>query len=233
MVLDRRTWHAVGCVRATGERYQDERSRPLNRLIPIWLDSREVQIIHAGLVARNGAGILFVGKGGSGKSTSSIMCLRAGFGFLGDDVVGLKANPVGGFTGHSIYSSCLVSLGHLEQFPDFTGHAVPPNHEEEDKSLICLADLFPDRVMRDIPIAAVVLPRVTGGAETRLRKASRAETLLGLAPSSIMFLPTASAGSLDRLAGLVRAVPGWHLDLAGDPASVPPLIETLLPGGPS
>lgn len=231
MVLDRSTSHVVGCVRTTGERCLDERARPFHRLLSVWLKDREVQFVHAGLVARNGAGILFVGKGGSGKSTSSIMCLRAGFGYLGDDFVGVQANPAGGFTGHSLYSSCLVDLGHLERFPDFAAHAAPPNYEDEDKSLLCLADVFPDRMMRDTQISAVVLPRVTGGDETRLRKASRAETLLGLAPSSIMYLPGAGAGSMTRLAGLVRAVPGWHLDLAGDPECVPPLIESLLPEG--
>ncbi|MDQ2902178.1 MAG: hypothetical protein M3Y81_01315 [Chloroflexota bacterium] len=45
------------------------------------------EIIHAGAVALEETGALFVGSPGSGKSTLVLSCLRAGMTFLADDVV--------------------------------------------------------------------------------------------------------------------------------------------------
>jgi hypothetical protein len=49
------------------------------------LTQRYVVSLHAGCVARNGAGILLCGSSGAGKSTLSVACARAGFTFLSDD----------------------------------------------------------------------------------------------------------------------------------------------------
>lgn len=49
------------------------------------LTQRYVVALHAGCVARDGAGILICGKSGAGKSTLSFACARAGLTFVSDD----------------------------------------------------------------------------------------------------------------------------------------------------
>jgi len=49
--------------------------------------------LHAAGLARQGKGVLVPGASGSGKSTTSVALVRAGFDFLSDDTVFLTSSP--------------------------------------------------------------------------------------------------------------------------------------------
>ena len=136
-----------------------ERGRPLDRPLLEWHNDAHVQVIHAGLVAHHDRGILFAGKGGSGKSTSALACLCAGFDFLSEDFVGLESLPDGSFVGHSIYNSVFLETDHLRRFPTLSPYFVP-GMSYEDKSLLILSQIFPERLKRAVPIRVLVLPKV-------------------------------------------------------------------------
>ena len=106
----------MGCVSSARCQYLDERARPYHKLISAWLDERGIQFVHAGLIGSGDTGVLFVGNGGAGKSTSSVACLRAGLGYLGDDFVGIESNE-GTYTGHGLFSSCLLGRPSPRAFP--------------------------------------------------------------------------------------------------------------------
>jgi hypothetical protein len=128
MWFDRRADRIVGYARSHGTLFVDERARPLTRLLSIWLNDRKVQMIHSG-------------PGGSGKTTSSTACLRDGFGFLGDDWIGLEEAADGSFIGHGLYGSCLVTPKHLTRFADLAPYAGAANHSFEDKSVVYLSHI--------------------------------------------------------------------------------------------
>jgi hypothetical protein len=75
--LDRDQNRIIGFTRTASQLNLDERARPFHKLLSAWLEDRGVQFVHAGLITHAGKGILFVGSGGAGKSTSLISCLRA------------------------------------------------------------------------------------------------------------------------------------------------------------
>jgi len=226
--LDRHACRIVGCAASAGGLYVDQRARPFTRLMSIWLNDRGVQLVHSGLVAWQGRGVLFVGMSGAGKSTSSIACLRGGFDYLGDDFVGLEEAPDGTHTGHGIYASCLLTPAHLARFPDLAAHALAPHHAHEDKSLVYLSRLFPDRMERRVAIAVVALPRVVDSDETTFRPASKVEALLALAPTSVMFLPGATPRALDKLGRLVERVPCYWLELGRDVDRIPDTVRAMV-----
>ena len=82
-----------------------ERAKPMARLLLEWCNDHGRQVIHAGLVAYQGQGILFAGKSGSGKSTSSLACLCGEFNYLGEDYASLPRLLDGSFLGHSLDNS--------------------------------------------------------------------------------------------------------------------------------
>ncbi len=151
-----------------------------------------------------------------------------GFGYLGDDHVGLEVAPDGSFTGYSIYASCLMTPEHLTRFPDLAPHAGAANHAHEDKSLVYLSRLFPERMEQRISIGVVALPRVVGADETTFRPASKAEALLALGPSSIMILPGGNVRSLEKLAQLVERVPCFWLELGRDVDQIPDTVRRMV-----
>lgn len=226
--LDRRAGHVVGYMGSADRLYVHERARPFQRLLSVWFNDRKIQLIHSGLVSWEGRGVLFVGMGGAGKTTSSISCLLDGFGYLGDDFLGLEETPDGSFTGYGIYASCLLTPEHLTQFPDLMPHAGAANHAHEDKSFVYLSRLFPERMEQSIAIGVLALPRVVDADETSFRPASKGEALLALAPTSVMFLPGANVRSLDKLARLVERVPCYWLELGRDINHIPDTVRRMV-----
>jgi hypothetical protein len=65
----------------------DLRAHPGALGLAAWLAGPATQILHVGAVAFAGRGVLVVGPGGAGKTTSVLACcMRAGGDFLGDDL---------------------------------------------------------------------------------------------------------------------------------------------------
>jgi hypothetical protein len=184
--------------------------------------------VHAGLVGRDGEGILLGGPGGSGKSTTALTCLQAGMAYLSDDYVALDRNP-GLPVCHSVYCSAHVEPKHLERFPWLRPYAIPGRLAREDKSLILLSDL-PGAVLRSsVRLRALVLPQVVDAPTTIVRPASRAQALLRMAPSSLGLLPFPEALSdgFKTLAALVDRVPVFWLDLGRDLDQIPTAVSGI------
>ncbi len=227
--LDRKRGHMVGWV-SNGERLSlYERGKPHHRLLSVWYHDRDVQIVHAGLVARNGHGVLFAGSGGSGKSTAALACVGRGFGYLGDDYIGLQALHGDVFVGHSVYNSAWLDAGHAARFPFLLPRVTQGKHPVSDKLLFLLSEVCPQQLDRFAPIRALVLPRIAHAPDSRLQPASKGQAVLALVPSSILALvPSPGERGLDRLIRLVEHVPVYWMELGYDLQQIPGCIAQLL-----
>lgn len=227
--LDRAVQQMIGSTASSQHLSLYERGKPLLPLLAAWYHDRGVQLIHAGLVSRNGDGVLLPGVGGAGKSTSALACLNGGFDYLGDDYVGLQARGDGSFVGHSLYNSTWLEPDHMARFPLLPPHAIHGGNAGEDKSLVVLSQVFPTRLSRMATIRVLALPRIVDRHPTRFRRASKGEALLALAPSSLLALaPRPGARGLDRLALLVDHVPSYWLELGRDLTEIPHRVDELL-----
>lgn len=227
--LDRHSGHAVSCVTTVTQLHLDERARPFHRALSLRLGEDGVQFIHSGLVRHDGRGALLAGMGGSGKSTTSICCLLGGLGYLGDDFVGLEQTGKGRFAGHSLYGAALISLSHLQRFPALSAACVRGHHLHEEKSIAWLGEIAGARFEATTTIDAIVLPKLRlGNEDTTFEPATRRESLLALAPSSMLYLPAARPRAMDRLGALIESVPGFRLLLGRDVSRIAPRVKTLL-----
>lgn len=227
-ILDRKAGRIL-CWTASARRLSlYERGKPLRVLLSVWLHDRGIQLVHAALVSSRGRGVILPGRGGAGKSTSALACLLAGFEYLGDDYIGLEPNADGSFAGHSLYDSTWLDPEHLLRFPSLVPHAITGVISWERKRLVHLSSLFRGRLARCAPIRLLALPRVAGAA-TRTRRASRAEALLAVAPTSVFELtPRVGAPGVQRLAALVSRLPTYWLELGEDLDEIPHRVEALL-----
>ena len=225
MLLDRCESRIVGCLRGRDRIFQDERARPFHRLLSIWLNDRDIQFIHSGLVARGSEGLLLAGKSGSGKTSASIACYLGGLTFLSDDYVALQALDERTFVGHSLYATCLIDR--IERFPSLVPFAHTPNYDFETKHSIYLTDHPGGSFASDIRLAAIILPNVVNKPHTTYRPAKPMEAMLSLAPSSIWILPGAAGLSLEKLSGLVTTVPSFWIELGWDGSQIAPTVERI------
>ncbi len=224
--LDRPGNRIVGFAECASLLNLDERARPFHKMLSAWLEDRGVQFIHSGLIHHRDRGILFVGNGGAGKSTSSISCLRAGMGYLGDDFIGLGMEG-GRFIGHGLYASCLLNVHHIERFPDLQPLGHPPNYPYEEKCVLYLTEAFRDNLETRSSIDAIALPRVVDSELTTFRAATRAETLKAIAPTSVMLLPRPNRAAFQRLVDLVQCTPGYWLELGRRVDLIPDAVQNL------
>jgi len=224
-----KTQHIISSIVRGGETSVYVSCKPLARALLEWHNDRGVQMVHAGLVAQHGNGVLFVGKSGCGKSTSALACLSAGFDFLSEDYVGLQRLDDGSFIGHSLYNSVFLSPDHLARFPALIPY-VMEGMPHEEKSAVVLSQVFPERLKRVVPIRALVLPRIVDTTRSMVRPASKGEALLSLGPSSLLQIPNRRLGirGFGKLARLVEQVPSYWLDLGRDLDSIPLRMEELL-----
>lgn len=227
--LDRQSWHILGWMASATQLSLYERGKPLHLLMSIWYEDRNVQIIHSGCVSRNGQGVLFPGMARAGKSTSALACLSAGFDYLGDDYVVLQAQDDGVFMGHSLYNSTWLELDHLTRFPALASHAIYGPYPWEEKPLILLSQVCPDRLAMSAEIRVLAFPRIVAARSTRWYPASKPQAFLQLAPSSL-FAESLRPGAraFARLAQLIEHVPAYWLELGRDLSEIPERVQELL-----
>lgn len=227
--LDRASAELFHCVRSAGETDVHLRSKPFPELLATWYRDRGVHQLHAGLVARDGRGVLFVGSGGSGKTTSTIACSLAGFDFLGDDHVGVEISRDGAL-GHAFYACVRADDELASRFPGFAEARLAPIGRWERKGMVCMAELQECRTARAARIEAIVIPEVRGVGPTRLAAVDRATALRRLAPSTLLVPFGGGARGLGVLGELVRRVPGYRLEIGDSVRAIPQRIGELLAG---
>jgi hypothetical protein len=227
--LDREQNHIVAAISWSHQIFIYERAKPLARLLLKWHNDQDLQMIHAALVAQGDHGILFIGKSGSGKSTTSLACIQAGLGFLSEDYVSLELAD-GHFIGHSLYNSVFLKTDQLERFPALAPYSIRGRLPHEEKSVIVLSQVYPERLKRAVFIRALVLPRVVDTPNLRIQPVSKGETLLALGPSSLLQIPNRSLGvrGFNKLAQLVQAVPSFRLEVGSDLSAIPQCLEDLI-----
>jgi hypothetical protein len=228
--LNIRASHIMASIAWHDRMFIYERAKPLARLLLDWHNRRDIQIIHAGLVSSGGKGVLFAGKSGSGKSTSSLACICAGLGYLSEDYVALQCRQDCSFVGHSLYNSVFLETSHVMGFTELAPHIIHGEPPEETKSVIILSQVFPERLEQSVEIKALALLRVGGGTASHIRPASKAEALLAIGPSSLLQIPNRALGvrGFETLARFVENTPCYWLEVGSDFASIAARVRDLL-----
>ncbi|MGQ0431883.1 MAG: hypothetical protein ACT452_05700 [Microthrixaceae bacterium] len=208
-----------------------EQGTPFLHVFHHWLASRDMQLAHAGGAGDEEGGFLFVGKSGSGKSTCTLACVDAGMRYVGDDYVVVTSQPPP--TVHALYSSGKLDDGHVERFPDLASWVVNPDGTPDEKRVFFMADHAPERTTISLPLAAVLLPSVTGRISTQLVPTSSARALAALAPSTIFQMPGAAGAELGAMAALLRQLPAHVLEAGVDLSTIAPAVRALIGQAPA
>lgn len=203
-----------------------EWAAPFRLIFHWWSETLAGQLIHAAAVGLRGRGVLLVGPGGSGKSTTAVASLNAGLQFISDDYTLVTQAPAP--VAHGLYGSAKMRAQFLSQaFPGWS-ERVAREIGPERKSMFLVDRWAPTQLADQLQLEAICIPHITAAARARLELASPKQALLALAPSSMYQLPTARRASFDFLRRLVESLPIYTLRLGRDIASGPVALAGLL-----
>ncbi|HLJ59354.1 MAG TPA: serine kinase [bacterium] len=217
---------AVYCVRDARRLPGYEIGAPLKPIFQRAMHGRGGQLVHAAAVGRPDGGVLLVGKGGSGKSTTALTCLGTELLYAADDYCMLSTDPVP--YAHSLFNSAKVYAEDLGRFPRLA--ALPSRLDDLgiDKALLFLHPDQRDWITTGFPVRAILVPQVTGRPETSAVPISPAAALKALAPSTIFQLAGMDHSTLGTLAACVRRVPCYALRLGSTLSAIPAAIQDVL-----
>ena len=238
-LLDRTTHRAFYWVPNSNQISFWENAAPVKMILHWWLRDQGLQFLHAGAVGNHNGGVLLGGKGGSGKSTTTLLCAgllqgpgenvesQYGLRYASDDytVVNQDTPPVA----YSMYNAAKLHASHLRQsMPALLSAVSNPDKMEEEKAVLYLKESCPQRLVEKLQIKAILLPRVTGASRSELTRVSPAHGVNAIAPSTLFQMRWASQEDMRNMVGVIGRVPNYRLDLGTNFQEIPELIARLL-----
>lgn len=169
------------------------RRSPLRNPISWWAADAGIAVLHAGTVCHGDAAVAITGASGSGKSTTTLACVDAGMGFLGDDACMVRFEP-------GAIASPMFGLGKLEV-------------GDGGQQVIDLTD----RTVKSAPLRAVLMVSVAAQRHTAVEALSPTQAFRSLVEGSL------DEGAGTALAGLRRVateVPCYRVLLGSDRSGV-------------
>jgi hypothetical protein len=185
------------------------------------------RIIHAAALGFGRRGVLIAGSSGAGKSGTTLAGLLGGLDSIGDDyvLIDLAQGRVRAFPLTRIMKQDrdgLVRNGLSPEDARFIG----PNWQ--GKYELYLEELMGHEIPESLDVAAIILPRIGGGASARLVPVSSREAMMALLPSNLLQLPGGRRFGVEFLAQLSRLLPAYRLELGTDPAAGAGVIGNLI-----
>jgi hypothetical protein len=226
-MLDSVSGQGIYWIRDGLSHFQDDMAVPFRTQLYWWMRKRKRYFVHGGAVSKENDGLLLVGKGGSGKSTSTLSCLEAGWNYLADDFVLIGLEPEA--YAYNVYQSARVNPDHYaNHFTNFANSVTPYMKPVRAKTLLMLNDCFPGRIASECKLRALVFPRIADVPSPRLLPIESRQSFVGMVGSTLLTVPGVTPQDLKQMAAVVNHLPNYALEIGGDPRQIPPLLEELL-----
>ena len=199
---------------------------PIRTLMHWLMESRGCQLLHAAAVGTEDGAMLITGKGGVGKSSTALACLRAGMLYAGDDYVVVRHHPVP--TVYSLYSTAKLNPHDVETFSELRPYLGDPNPKPNEKAVLYLHPHFEPQIRREMPLRAIAMPRIVDREETTFRPEAVATIRQAASFTTMSQLPCVGRHTHEFFAELCAALPGYTIELGRDRALIPRAIADFL-----
>ncbi len=191
-----------------------ERSSPFRMILHWSLEQSELHLIHSAAVGIEGKGVLLVGKGASGKSTTALVSLVNGLDYIGDDYIAVSKNP--DLMAFSIYNSVEVNNDTLVKIPELRDCVDNFKRLNSEKALIFLNRYFSSNIARQLKIKAIIMPVIAGGWASSIYSISPIKAFAELAASTIFQMPGSGRTMLRGLKKIFDGIPVYAMELGSD-----------------
>lgn len=183
--------------------------------------------VHAAAVARGGKGLVIPGSSGSGKSTLALALARAGFDFMGDDMLFLVRS------GTALRALALPEAFDLTDhtvslFPDLGDLLAVEKQPGWPKYQLYVDERFGANIAWQCEPKLLVFPRVAASGKSSLSPMEPNAALLELLPNILLTESGTSQLHLEALSGLVASTTAYRLETGTDFGELAARLEQLL-----
>jgi hypothetical protein len=225
-ILDFDNGRALLCVRDARDLPTYEIAAPFRMILQAWLSRHGLHFAHAAAVGTDQGGVLLAGKGGSGKSTTSLACLAAGMAFISDDYCLITSKPLPRV--HTVYCSAKTDDRVLKQIRVLGPSRQPRNDPAGEKALLLLRDKHAHQLVPDLPLLALLAPVVSDQETTTLEPVKALVAIRALAPTTLEQISGPDVSAWKTITSLARQLPCYRLRLGRDLGSAPMVISGLI-----
>ena len=198
---------------------------PLQEILYAYLQEKGYQLTHTAAIGDEKGAILLSGKGGSGKSTTTLACLREGLSYLGEDHCILAKARV-----FSVYSSAKWTPYTCELFPEYKRWVAPFGKVGREKALVFYPEIFPSQIKSSLPIRAAIALSVGTAQLPIIQSSDASHTLQSLMISTAQQLPFRCSRAMGIVKDIVTPISHYRLQLGRDIRANVQLIRELING---
>lgn len=202
------------------------RSSPLRTLFHWWMEKNGCQLLHAAAFGTSGGAVLLTGKGGVGKSSTAIAALRSGMLYLGDDYVVVRNTPEP--TVYSLYCTAKLNMEDMSTNTDFQPFALPSVFDFQEKAVLELWPEFKEQFRKDMPLKAILTPRITKQKRTTVQPISFWPVQRAMSFTTMSQLPLVSEKTHHFINSLVSSLPCYTLELGSNRGEIAHAIQNLI-----
>lgn|GEM_PF-2630890 len=181
----------------------------------LWSRDLPAQLVHAGAISKNGSGVLITGQSGSGKTTSCLNLLRAGYDYLGDDYVWVELDEQ--IKVYTLYHTAKIEPENLDKrFAEWKGKIRNKSEYRSQKAIFDIKDLYPEAAVAVTALKAILLPKVAHQETTHYVRANPTQSLMAMAPTTLHHLPHNRQNAYQKMMRISSNLPGYHWHLGSE-----------------
>lgn len=199
---------------------------PIQRIIACWFRHNQHELTHAAAVGDNHHSVIFAGKSGTGKSTTTLACMASGLNYLSEDYCLIQNEPKPMV--YNVYNTLKLEEKTFQFFPQLQPWVSNKNKKTHEKSLIFQSETFPYSFKKALPIQAIFVLEQSMCKETTYVSCSKAEALLALSASTILQLSWSYQSTVNFYAQLLHKVPSYKLLLGTDLTHVAACVTAFM-----
>jgi hypothetical protein len=183
--------------------------------------------LHAAAVARGGKGLVIPGSSGAGKSTLALALARAGFDFMGDDMLFLVRTGAG-LRALALPEAFDLTEQTVKLFPDLRDLLEEDRRVGWPKYQLHVDERFGAKIAWHCEPKVLVFPRIAASGRSSLSTMDRNEALFELLPNILLTESNSSQRHLDTLTELVAPSACYRLETGTDFGELAGRLEQLL-----
>lgn len=191
---------------------------PLRNILTWALLDSGLHLVHAAAVGKKGVGVLLCGLGGSGKSTTTALCLQNGFLTAGDDYCAISVSD-----GPKVYGI----YGLLKLVPGAMGTANLSNPQGfKERSDGKMHYSIEASMCKSLAISSIVFTKV--GNETKtITRLSRIDGLLRLMSSTLPQAIIPQSELFETMGVFTKAISAYEFEVGSDFDNVRKTLDEL------